>query len=116
MQEKIKNTKKQKKIRMCIFCRKRISQEELYRVFFCANNPYLKYKNKTLEIFSQKLENKKLDHNKTRSFYFCRDCWQNANPNYKIKQINYFLSKVKNIQNLNLSNFLEKINQSVNLI
>lgn len=107
MHKKIKNIK----IRTCIICFNKFSQEELIRTFI--------YKNKILFLIPNKkiitnnptndinLKYENIMKNKTKSIYFCKECIKKNNINNLLKKISKYLSKFK--KNI-FKNYLSEIN------
>ncbi|MCX7971628.1 MAG: hypothetical protein N2657_00145 [bacterium] len=92
-------------IRMCIFCRNKFHQDQLFRIFLFKDSLVFKYKSNFIDIFHMKnLKNhREILRNKSRSLYFCCDCSKKYLLNiddFKKKQLvykvfKYHLSKLK---------------------
>ncbi|MFN3995239.1 MAG: hypothetical protein ACK4GR_01755 [bacterium] len=105
---------KQIKQRTCIFCKNKYFQEDLIRIFFFQNTPYLAFKKSVINVYTEQIvkDKKEVLRKKSRSFYFCLDCWKKQKENYKVKQIKYNLNKIKNVS-VDLLPFLQKINKLI---
>ncbi|MCS6955459.1 MAG: hypothetical protein NZM44_03810, partial [Candidatus Calescibacterium sp.] len=90
------------KVRMCIFCRNRFSQDKLFRMFFYNGSPILKYNTKLIDLFLKRDIDKckEVLKKKSRSLYFCSNCAQKylmtaLNIQYTAKTFKYHLSKFR---------------------
>ncbi|MCS7244271.1 MAG: hypothetical protein RMJ36_06020 [Candidatus Calescibacterium sp.] len=87
---------------MCIFCKNRFSQDELFRMFFYDGSPILKYNTKLINVLLKiNVDNcKEVFKKKSRSLYFCLNCAQKylmdtLNIQYTVKTFKYHLSKFR---------------------
>jgi predicted RNA-binding protein YlxR (DUF448 family) len=99
------NKLKNIKIRTCIICFNKLSQEKLIRIFVYNNSTvsiiyqnsfYFIENNNLLKVENNKPNFREIMKNKSRSIYLCKECLKNNDINRIQKKINNYLLKLKN--------------------